>query len=465
MKMKRTKIVCTIGPASEKPATIEAMIKVGMNVARLNMSHGTHAWHRKTIKTIKAVSKKFGEPVTLLADLQGPKIRLGELPEKGVNLKTGSVISFGPGGLPVTYKAMHLDVKPGHRIMIDDGILEVKVTKVAGSVVSAKVVNGGLVTSHKGMNFPDTTLRVDPITAKDKADVAFAVKAGVQWIAMSFVTSPKDVKRMRRIIQTNYPITQLPNCLPSIIVKIEKHEALKNFDAILKVADAIMVARGDLGVETAAEDVPLHQKTIIAKCQAAGKPVVVATQMLDSMIRNPRPTRAEVSDVANAVIDHTEAVMLSGETASGKYPVAAVQMMNKICLDTEASAFDDVKINSVEHKKYSAREHIMSSNELVSASVATLSRLRKIDAILTATALDKPADFLNRFRPESPIYLACATDHEARAWNIRWGIHPFVLKGGNAIRQLQKMKRLKQGDQVALIVVRDKKPQIEIVRV
>ncbi|MEK9130931.1 MAG: pyruvate kinase [Patescibacteria group bacterium] len=356
-------------------------------------------------------------------------------------------------------------MKPGHRIMIDDGILEVKVTKIVGRVVEAKVINGGLVTSHKGMNFPDTTLRVDPITAKDKVDLAFSVKAGVQWIAMSFVTSPKDVARMRRMIGDQ-----------KIIVKIEKHEALKNFDAILKVADGIMIARGDLGVETAAEDVPLHQKIIIAKCRAAGKPVVVATQMLDSMIRNPRPTRAEVSDVANAVIDHTEGVMLSGETASGKYPVEAVTMMKKICLDTEASAFDDLKINpdgvrsvicDLSSTKFVQKitDHRPDPITIISLSVATLSRLKKIDAVVTVAALGSILPALNKFRPEVSIYLACSTDNEARQWNIRWGIHPFVLKGGDAIRQLQKMKRLKKGQKVALVVIRDKKSQVELTTV
>ncbi|MEK9157479.1 MAG: pyruvate kinase, partial [Patescibacteria group bacterium] len=369
--VKRTKIVCTIGPASSTPAIIKQMIASGMNVARLNMSHGTYPAHRALIKAILSASKALGEPVTLLADLQGPKIRLGVLPEAGVVLKTGGMVEFTTatdayrhGLIPVTHKAMHKDVKVGHRIFIDDGLLEVKVTKVHGQTVMAKVVNGGTVTSHKGMNFPDTTLSVDPITDKDKADLAFALKAGAQWIAMSFVTRAEDMKRLRGMMSRP----------AKIIVKIEKHEALKNFNAILKEADGIMVARGDLGVETPAEDVPLRQKEIIAKCRAAGKPVVVATQMLDSMMRNPRPTRAEVSDVANAVIDHAEGVMLSGETASGKYPVAAVAMMNKICLDTEKSVYDNLQINSIEHKK--------SSNELISVSIATLSRLHNIQAVV-----------------------------------------------------------------------------------
>ena len=442
--IKRTKIICTVGPACASSLMLGKMIRAGMNVARLNFSHGDYPSHRKLIKAVLTASKATKEPVTLLADIQGPKIRLGVLGDAGVILKTGSVVHFGDGGLPVTFP-IHKDVKTGHRIMIDDGILEVKVVKVSGKTVTAKVINGGVVTSHKGMNFPDTTLRVDPITDKDKKDIAFAVSQKVQWIAMSFVTSPGDVTRMRKLIKDQ-----------KIIVKIEKHEALKNFDKILAVADGIMVARGDLGVETAAEDVPLHQKKIIAKCIAAGKPVVVATQMLDSMIRNPRPTRAEVSDVANAVIDHTEGVMLSGETASGKYPIEAVQMMQKICRDTEASVFDDLKLK-VEHQK--------SSKQLIGQSLAILSHLHKIDAVVTASSLGDTVSSLIRSRPEVPIFLACSTEHEARQWNIRWGVQPFVLnKKGNAIVQLKTAKRLKRGSRVALIVKRGGRAQIEIVK-
>ncbi len=460
--IKRTKIFCTIGPASAKPATLSAMIKAGMNVARLNMSHGTYAWHRQTMKMIAAAAKKAGEPVTLLADMQGPKIRLGVLPEAGVELKNGSQIVFTTasdayrdGKLPVTYKSMHRDVKVGDRVMIDDGILEVRVTKISGKEIEAKVVNGGRVSSHKGMNFPDTTLKVRPITEKDMADVAFAVKAGVQWIAMSFVTRAADVKTMRGLIRKAMKKGQLE---PKIIVKIEKHEALKAFDAILSAADGIMVARGDLGVETPAEDVPLRQKEMIAKCRAAGKLVVVATQMLDSMIRNPRPTRAEVSDVANAVIDHTEAVMLSGETASGAYPVEAVAMMSKICIDTETSTFDDLTSTSIDgHKK--------SSNELVFKELADLASREAIDAIVTATALGSNAASLNRFRPEVPLFLACATEAEARQWNVRWGIVPFVLgKKGDAIHQLKQVKQIKGKQHVAIVYRKhNNAPGIEVV--
>lgn len=451
--MKRTKIVCTIGPASASVTTLVAMMKNGMNVARLNFSHGTHQNHKQLIKMILAAAKKVGEPVALLADIQGPKIRLGVLPDAGVVLKTGSTVEFTTatddykdGQLPVTHKLMHKDVKKGDRVMIDDGILEVKVTKVGGRVVTAKVINGGTVTSHKGMNFPDSTLSVSPITEKDRADVEFAVVNKVHWIAMSFVTRPEDVKALRKMVHDQ-----------KIIVKIEKHEALDRFDEILAVCDGIMVARGDLGVETPAEDVPVHQKEMIAKCRAAGKPVVVATQMLDSMMRNPRPTRAEVSDVANAVIDHTDAVMLSGESASGKYPVEAVQMMNKICLETESSVFDDIKINSADAN--------LSSNELVSAVLATLARTKKITAAV-AESKTESALSLNRFRPEIPIFLACASDHEARQWNLAWGIQPFVVgKKSDPLAALRKMKKVKKGQTVAVILRHGKDPEVEVRKV
>ncbi|NBS42042.1 pyruvate kinase, partial [bacterium] len=262
--MKRTKIFCTVGPASESASTLEAMIRSGMNVARLNFSHGEHAWHKKAIRTIRSLSKKLNEPVAVLADLQGPKIRVGVLPERGIELKNGATVT-----LPVTYPALYKDVKKGDRILIEDGIMETTYVSGARGKMTVKVVNGGTVFSHKGMNFPDSTLKVGALTAKDKADAAFAVKEGVDWIALSFVTSPNDVRMLRRLTKGSGV---------KIMVKIEKHEALDGFEDILEEADGVMVARGDLGVETPAEEVPIRQKEMIGLCRLAGKPVVVATK-------------------------------------------------------------------------------------------------------------------------------------------------------------------------------------------
>jgi len=342
---RRTNIVCTVGPSSSSPATLEKMMRAGMDMARLNFSHATHVDHKRLLRAIRSAAKKTKKQILILGDLQGPKIRLGVLPEAGVELPSGGRVllttateKFIDGKIPVTYKKLHLDVKKGHRILIEDGIYELVVTRVLGRTIQTRVVNGGKVTSHKGMNFPDSTLKVSTITPKDKEDALFGIEQGVDWIALSFVTSSAPVKALKRLIKAYTPKGR---SLARVIVKIEKHEAIDHFDEILATADGIMIARGDLGVEIDAEEVPIRQKEIIHACRHAGKPVIVATQMLDSMIRNPRPTRAEVSDVANAVFDCASAVMLSGESASGKYPVQAVKMMAKIVKEAEASCYDD----------------------------------------------------------------------------------------------------------------------------
>ena len=325
---KRTKIVCTIGPASEKASTLTSMMKAGMDVARLNFSHGTYLQHRNLYRTIRSVATKLGRPISIIGDLQGPKIRLGILPKEGVVLRSGEEVLFTTatdqyknGIIPVTYDQLHKDVKVGERLLIDDGLIEAHVLEVKGKTIRVRIVNGSLVTSHKGMNFPDSKLNVSALTNKDKEDLLFMVPLGVDWVVLSFVTSPEDVKTLRRLIKKAAKPGQV---LPRILAKIEKHEGIDRFDEILEVVDGVMIGRGDLGVEIPPEDVPVHQIEIIEKCRLNGKPVIVATQMLESMKEHPRPTRAEVSDVANAVFDHTDAVMLSAETATGKYPVKAM---------------------------------------------------------------------------------------------------------------------------------------------
>jgi len=463
--MPRTKIVCTIGPASAKPAVLYGMIRSGMTVARLNFSHGSYESHANTMRLVRAAAKRAGEPVAILGDLQGPKIRLGNLPEAGVKWKTGETISFSTavstyrekGPLPVTYKRLHRDVKKGHRILVDDGLFEVKVTAVKGQVIRAKVVNGGIVTSHKGMNFPDTALRVSPITKKDREDLAFAVKAGADWIALSFVTDPKQVRELRRLIAKATPRGKIS---PRVIVKIEKHEALERFSELLKETDAVMVARGDLGVEIPAAEVPERQKDIIAACRLAGKPVVVATQMLDSMIRNPRPTRAEVSDVANAVFDHTDAVMLSGETATGKYPLETVKTMRAIVEEAEASAYDDVTYDPKADASAALRR------------VGALAQTGELDGVLSSVELLPEAETLLRQRPEIPLHLAVPNEALARQANVRWSVRPFVMKAGDqktfaarAVRILKHMKRVKNGQSVAAILGGDGRIGNDLLRI
>lgn len=446
---KRTKIICTIGPASSSEDILRRMIRAGMNVARLNFSHGAYIEHAALIKKIRLAAKKEFEPVAILQDLQGPKIRVGELPKEGVQLKNGMAVVFSTKNnkfvrgkkivLPVTYKNLHKDIKVGHRIFLDDGLLEVKVEKISGQKIHTRVINGGKLTSHKGLNFPDSTLRVSSVSEKDKADLAFGLKQGVDLVALSFVTSAADVKGLR---------ARLKKSRVKIIAKIEKLEAVKNFDEILDEADGIMVARGDLGVEIPAEEVPLRQKEIVEKCRRVGKPVIVATQMLDSMTRNPRPTRAEVSDVANAVIDHADAVMLSGESASGGYPVETVEMMAKIIRKTEASSFDDL---SVEKDAGGGAEAI------VSHSLRLLAARHHIHGVLSAAFLTPMAEKFNLSRPETPLFIAAETEAAVRRLNLRWGVFPFLMKktdSGTFVKKslkfLSEKKLIKPGQKIAL---------------
>jgi pyruvate kinase len=417
--IKRTKIVCTIGPASESKAMLTRLVKAGMNVCRLNFSHGEYPWHARAIKTIRAIAKATGEPLAILQDLQGPKIRVGNLPKEGVVLKTGKSVTFTTsseayrgGKIPLTYRKLHADVKSGHRILLDDGLLEVKVTKVRGRDIVATVLNGGTLTSHKGMNLPDTVLDIPALSEKDRQDVAFGVEQGVDWIALSFVKSAADVQLLRDLITKQ-------GGKQKIIAKIEKHEAIRNFAGILTAVDGIMVARGDLGVEIPAAEVPIRQKEIIEQCRAAGKPVVVATQMLDSMIRNPRPTRAEVSDVANAIIDHTDAIMLSGESATGKYPVQAVQVMTKIATETEASRYDDVRPGMPPPATWEPADVVAEVTALLA------SHTKGVAGILVATLTGATARRIARFHPELPIFAATPDAKVLHQLNLSYSVRPI----------------------------------------
>jgi pyruvate kinase len=413
-----------------------------MDVARLNFSHATHEDHKRLIRALRVAAKGAGKLVPIVGDLQGPKIRLGNLPESGMELETGSRVTLSTaasvakdGIIPVTYKGLHKDVKKGDRIFIDDGLLELVIERIEGQKIHVRVVNGGRVSSHKGMNFPDSTLRVVALTVKDREDVLFGIAYGVEWFALSFVTNPEDVRKLKAIIQRATPKGEVP---ARVIVKIEKHEAVSRFDEILKVADGIMIARGDLGIEIPAQEVPVRQKEMIEKCRLAGKPVIVATQMLDSMIRNPRPTRAEVSDVANAVFDHTDAVMLSGETATGKYPLAAVKTMSNIVKEAEHSRYDDIKSKD---------------------SFSRLAVEGLIDGVLVSHGLAPLADTVLRNHPEIPLFLACANEREARQHALRWGTVPFVMSSQKestfverATAMLKNKKLIKKGARLAIVM-------------
>lgn len=455
--MKRTKIVCTIGPASDKKETLKKMIKGGMNVARLNFSHNIHAYHGKVIKSVRSLSKEMKTPIAIIQDLQGPRIRLGELPEKGVVIKKNQSIVLTTNKnytdkIPVTYKDMHADVEAGQRILIADGTIELKVENVSKKDIECKVITGGTLFSHKGINLPDTNVRIPSLTVKDEGDLMFGVKSGVDYVALSFVRTAKEVYDLKYLIQKYAKKLNLKEPPIKVIVKIERREAIDNIDEIIEATDAVMVARGDLGIELPAEDVPLMQKMIIDKCLQASKPVIVATQMLDSMINNPRPTRAEVSDVANAVIDHTDAVMLSGETANGKFPVETVETMKKIIEKTESSTYDDLVLKDKIKK-------IVPTNEAISSVAKMLSESLKTELILVASLSGYSGRIVSRYRPEVPIWVACDNERVQRQLYLSWGVSPFILPTCDSFEELvdrsigylKKLKLLKIDDKIIII--------------
>lgn len=462
MDFKRTKIVCTIGPASASMEVLRQLVASGMNVARLNFSHGSYDDHAELIRKIRSVSEELGTPIAILQDLQGPKIRVGDLPEGGVQLANGARVVFTTADadiaalkLPVTYEKLHEDVKTGERILLDDGLLSAKVIDVKGRDVVCEMIDGGTLTSHKGVNFPDSHLTVSPITEKDKADLIFGVGQHVDFVALSFVRSAKEIDDLRALIKAAEaaPGFERKHDAPiRIIAKIEKREALENLDAIMEAVDAIMVARGDLGIETDAAAVPIAQKRLINACRDVAKPVIVATQMLDSMIRNPRPTRAEVSDVANAVIDHADAVMLSGESASGKYPVEAVATMAKIVRETEASTLDDLDVT---HRRGDAR----SVEEAVSEIANVLVRDVEVKLVMVASALGDLGRSVSRFRPETPVLVVTDDARVMRQLCLSWGILPVLLPRtsgaeaffASAVSEAKRQGMIDSGDKVVVV--------------
>ncbi|MBF8280782.1 MAG: pyruvate kinase [Candidatus Magasanikbacteria bacterium] len=442
--MKRTKIVATIGPASEKLATLKKLVAVGLNVCRLNFSHGTYANHSQLIKNIRTVAKQTNEPLAILQDLSGPKIRVGDLPAEGVALKVGAEIIFandgGKGHLPFTYVNLPKDVKKNDIILLDDGLMQVRVTTVKGKLIYTKIEVGGVLLPHKGMNVPTASLSVPSITDKDKKDLQFGLGKDVDIVSLSFVRTAEDVKQLKGLIKK-----WKRGVTPLVVAKIEKHEAVTNMSAIVDEVDGIMVARGDLALEAAAEEVPLVQKRLIKMCRERGKFVIVATEMLASMAKNPRPTRAEVSDVANAVIDHTDCVMLSGESATGKYPVETVLMMGKICHETEASEFDNlpVTVPAVDHN---------TASELLGDLAMIISRLPKVKAIALDVKHAHLAPLISQFRPEASICPMVKTLKDAQQFNVRWGVHASVTKTATGlINTIKKRGLAKKGDRVAWI--------------
>ncbi|MDI6800035.1 MAG: pyruvate kinase [Actinomycetota bacterium] len=449
--MRRTKIVCTIGPASEGREVLKGMIEAGMNVARLNLSHGAHRGHLENITNLRALSKEMGHPIGIIMDLSGPKIRVGEVKE-GVVLKEGARFTLttedilGDGErASISYKGFPKDVEAGSLVLINDGLIELKVEKVQGKEVVCEVIDGGELSSHKGVNLPDSSVSIDSVTEKDLADLKFGLEHSPDWVAMSFVRSPGDIKGLRALM------AEMGHQVP-IIAKIEKHEAARAIEAIVDEADGIMVARGDLGVEMPPEDVPLLQKGIINLAARKGKPVITATQMLNSMIDNLRPTRAEVSDVANAILDETDAVMLSGETAVGSYPVESVKMMKRIIEKTESSIDYDDKVSG---KKAWAKD---SSTDSISYAACGLAAGLGADAIVTPTQSGATALRISKYRPAEPIIAATPNERVLGRLAVSFGVIPLLVGLSKdtdgmisiSVAEAKRSGLLKEGDVVVI---------------
>jgi pyruvate kinase len=439
-EMPLTKIVCTLGPATEDPEVLRAMIRAGMTVARLNFSHGTTEQKRQTAEMVRKLAREEGRHVALMGDLQGPKIRIGKLPAVGVLLIEGDevILTSEPTGasqreIPFPHPEIIEDVQPGDRLLLDDGALELVATAVTPDRLTCRVVVGGLLTSNKGVNLPGVDLHIEALTEKDREDALAALDLDLDYLALSFVRKASDVKVLRDYLlahidtPTTRHVGEDPHQIPGLVAKIEKPEALDDLEAIVRASDALMVARGDLGVEIAPERVPLVQKHMIHLCNTLGKPVITATQMLQSMIDLPRPTRAEASDVANAILDGSDAVMLSGETSVGKYPVQAVQMMARIAEHVERA--DDFPYNHL--LGLSAEDDHRSEQEMITAAISSatvaLSMTSKVAAILCSTESGRTARIVARHRPKVALLGITPFDSTARRMQLMWGVIPAVV--------------------------------------
>ena len=454
--MRRTKIVCTMGPATQAPAMMDALLAAGMDVARINMSHGTHAGHAKVIKDLRLACKRAHRDVAILLDLQGPKIRVGRMQGGQVELKNGASLILTTKAcegtaymVSTSYAHLPKDCKAGDPILLDDGKLRLSVTAVKGHEVHTRVEVGGLLKNNKGMNLPGVALSTQSVTKKDLEDLVFGLEQDVDYVALSFVRHPDDVVRVKKFIAKRGKHTP-------VIAKIEKPEALEHLRAITRVSDGIMVARGDLGVEMDLDKVPLIQKEIIAMANANKALVITATQMLESMTEAPSPTRAEASDVANAILDGTDAVMLSAETAAGKYPVEACTIMARICTSTEASSayrlVADERLSLQPKGKRSVAE------ALCYAARAAAEEIR-VRAILSFTKRGKSARYLSKFRPDVPVYAFTPDPLAKRQMALYWGVEPHSVGAATDPEKLIRLttqrlkfeKKINKGDLVIVV--------------
>ena len=417
MPYPRTKIVCTLGPSTNTPEALESLMEAGLNVARLNFSHGTHEQHAITVAMVRAAAEKLGRPVAILGDLQGPRIRIGDLAAPRM-VEDGEDIVLVPGEhatgdqFPTTYEHLCDDLKVGDRILVNDGLIELLALDVTPSQVVARVVHGGEIRSHKGINLPGVAVSAPSITEKDWADVTFAIEQKLEYLALSFVRRAEDIAELR---------AQIPKHM-LVVAKIEKDSALDNIESIVRASDAVMVARGDLGVELPFERVPIAQKEIIALCNKLGRPVITATQMLESMIEKPRPTRAEASDVANAIMDGTDAVMLSGETAAGKFPRLAVEAMSRIIIEIERTARQKPADARATH------ETAVSTEQAIAAAATSAVRSLGAPALIVFTKSGFSARIVASHRPGVPILVLTDQERTYRQMALVWGVIPCLVQ-------------------------------------
>ena len=419
--MRKTKIICTLGPASEDPKILRSLLENGANVIRLNFSHGNYDEHGRRIALVKEIREALDLPVAILLDTKGPEIRIGKFKEGKVQLTEGQKfilttedIEGDETRVSVLFKDITKDVHKGATILLDDGLVELLVEDVAEKEVHCKVINGGILGSSKGVNIPGISTSLPAITPKDIEDIKFGIEQGIDYIAASFVRKPSDVLAIKEVLEENKGHDV------KVIAKIENQEGLENIDDIIKVSDGIMIARGDLGVEIPTEDVPVAQKSIIKKCLEVSKPVIIATQMLDSMIRNPRPTRAETSDVANAIYDGTDAIMLSGETAIGKYPVEALRTMATIAERVENS----IDYKSAFEKRIVGQEATVTNS--ISHATCAIAHDLNAKAIITATRTGHTARMVSKYRPASHIIATTTSDTTYRELSLVWGVRPYI---------------------------------------
>ena len=430
--MKKTKIVCTIGPASDSEEVLRALFKEGLNVCRLNFSHGTHEEHQIRIDRIKKIRQELNLPIAIMLDTKGPEIRLKNFGVNSVMLSKGQQFTLTTRDIlgdekicSVTYTNLAKEVKPNDRILIDDGLIELRVEKVTdGTDIVCTVMSDGPVSNHKGINIPGVKIKLPFLSEQDISDLKFGVKNEVDFVAASFTRGPADILSIRKVLEE-----ENGNNI-HIIAKIENQEGVDSIDKILEVTDGIMVARGDLGIEIPPEQIPMVQKMIIRKTLRASKPVITATQMLDSMTHNPRPTRAEVTDVANAIFDGTSAIMLSGETAAGRYPVETVKMMNRIAVTAESSLNYEKIVGAV------AREHSLTITNAIAHATCSMAIEMNAQVIVTATASGETPRALSKYKPKAPIVAVTPSEETARRLSLNWDVYPIVTPYFNSTDEM-----------------------------